>query len=223
MGLLDRPGGQLDDALVVPGPRALVVLGRRQAEQEDRGDPEIPRLARLLHGMGDRQVVDARHLPDRLAAVDAVGDEHRVDEIGDLQAGLAHEPAKGMVGPKTAHSGLRKGHNCVQRLPPGRTRPAIAPHFATVAYAVDRLGWLQFQQLCTGVLELDGGLPSSAWCGTADACRRAHSQTALGPPLTDITLPEPVLVLCAWIRADPSPLAVEATVAQLANRHPEDV
>src|SRR5450755_3395745 len=221
MGLLDRPSGQLDDALVVPGPRALVVLGRRQAEQEDRGDPEIPRLACLLHGMGDRQVVDARHLPDRLAAVDAVGDEHRVDEIGDLQAGLAHEPAKGVVGPKTAHSGLRKGHNCVQRLPPGRTCSAIAPHFAAVAYAVDRLGWLQFQQLCTGLLELDGRLPSSAWAGTADACRFVLAQDPIGPPLAAQSLPAPVLVHCAWIR-DGGTLGVEAAIAALAHRHPED-
>jgi hypothetical protein len=92
-----------------------------------------------------------------------------------------------------------------------------------VAYAVDRLGWLQFQQLCTGLLELDGGLPSSAWAGTADACRRAHSQTALGPPLSANPLPEPVLVHCAWIRPGSTSVAVEAAIAQLASRHPEDI
>ena len=92
-----------------------------------------------------------------------------------------------------------------------------------MAYAVDRLGWLQFQQLCTGLLELDGRLPSSVWAGTADACRRAHSQVPLGPPLSAIPLPEPVLVHCVWIRPGSSSMAVEAAISQLAGRHPEDI
>jgi hypothetical protein len=90
-----------------------------------------------------------------------------------------------------------------------------------VAYAVDRLGWLQFQQLCTGLLELDGRLPSSAWAGTADACRFVLAQDPIGPPLAAQSLPAPVLVHCAWIR-DGGTLGVEAAIAALAHRHPED-
>ena len=80
-GLLDRARGQLHDALVVPRARALLVLGRGQAEQQHGRDAEIRRLSGLVHGVGDRQAVDARHRLDRLAPVDAVGDEHRIDEV----------------------------------------------------------------------------------------------------------------------------------------------
>ncbi len=82
MRVLDGAGGELDDALVVPGSRALLVLARRQPEQQDGGKPELLRLAGFGYGVGDRQVVDAWHRGDRLPAVDPVGDEQRIDEIG---------------------------------------------------------------------------------------------------------------------------------------------
>ena len=43
---LDRAGGELDDALVVPRARALLVLRGRQAEQEHGRDAERGGLAR---------------------------------------------------------------------------------------------------------------------------------------------------------------------------------
>lgn len=89
-------------------------------------------------------------------------------------------------------------------------------------YALDRLGWLQFQQLCTGLLELDAGLPARAWAGHADADRRALCQTAIGPPLAATELPAPVLVHCRWVRSGTPELAVGAAVARLAAQHPED-
>ncbi|MGP0053409.1 MAG: hypothetical protein ACLPZR_31845 [Solirubrobacteraceae bacterium] len=69
-----------------------------------------------------------------------------------------------------------------------------------MAYALQRLGWLQFQQLCEGLLELDGGIPAAAWTGAADRWRTARSETPVGPPLLARELPGPVLVQCAWLR-----------------------
>ena len=76
-----------------------------------------------------------------------------------------------------------------------------------VSYALDRLGWLQFEQLCTRVAELDGGVPSGAWSGGADRCRFALCPTAIGSPLTSHRLSDPVLLQCAWIRPDGGDIA----------------
>ena len=87
---------------VVPGARALLVLGRGQPEQEHGRDPQRVRLAGLGHRVGDRQMVDAGHRRDRLAAVDAVGDEHRVDEVRRREARLADKATKSVSGPEPA-------------------------------------------------------------------------------------------------------------------------
>ncbi len=88
-------------------------------------------------------------------------------------------------------------------------------------YAFHRLGFLQFEQLCELLLELEGGVSAGAWVGEADRCRSVLSGTPLAPPLTGSIMPPPVLLQCAWIRsADWADLldAVRALVA----RRPED-
>ena len=110
MGLLDRPRRQLHDALVVPGARALLVLGGGEPEQQHGGDPELRRLARLGDRVGDREPVDAGHRRDRLAPVDPVGDEHRVDEVRGGQLRLADQAAQRVGGAQPAQAGLREGH-----------------------------------------------------------------------------------------------------------------
>ena len=82
------------DALVVPRARALLVLVRRQAEQQHARDAERRGLAGLLDGAVDREVVDARQRRDRRPPLAARDDEHRVDQVGDRQLGLAHEAAQ---------------------------------------------------------------------------------------------------------------------------------
>ena len=114
MGLLDRARGELDDPLVVPGARALLVLGGREPEQQHGGDPELRRLAGLGDRVGDRQAVDARHRLDRLAPVDAVRDEHRVDEVARLESRLADQAAERAGGAQPAQTGLREGHSLPQ-------------------------------------------------------------------------------------------------------------
>lgn len=91
-----------------------------------------------------------------------------------------------------------------------------------VAYALDRLGWLQFEQLCSRLLELDTGVPRHAWAGAADGCRHVLCGASLGPPLLPFSLPGPVLVQCAWIRPGEG-TRVPETVDRLAREHPEDL
>jgi hypothetical protein len=77
-----------------------------------------------------------------------------------------------------------------------------------VAHDLDRLGWLQFQQLCAHVLELDAGVPQTEWQGDADGTRTVVLDSGLGPPLVAAPLRDRVLVHCAWLRpGSMSPLA----------------
>jgi hypothetical protein len=114
VGLLDRARGELDDPLVIPRAGALLVLAGRQPEQQHGGDAERVRLPGLLHRVGDRQLVDARHRRDRVAPVDPVRDEHRVDEVAGVKARLAHQAPERMSGPEPAQAGLRERHQTSQ-------------------------------------------------------------------------------------------------------------
>jgi len=91
-----------------------------------------------------------------------------------------------------------------------------------MGYSFDRLGFLQFEQLCASLLEQQGGIDAGAWSGEADRCRSVLSGAALAPPLTRAALPAPVLVQCAWVRDGGWRAAVEAVDTLVADR-PEDV
>jgi hypothetical protein len=81
-----------------------------------------------------------------------------------------------------------------------------------MTYALDRLGWLQFQQLCAHVLELDAGVPPDAWQGDADRTRTATLDCGVGPPLLSAPLRDRVLVHCVWLApgsVEPIPDALE--------------
>jgi hypothetical protein len=91
-----------------------------------------------------------------------------------------------------------------------------------VTYALDRLGWLQFQQLCAHVLELDAGVPPDAWQGDADRTRTATLDVGLGPPLLDAPLRDRVLVHCVWL-APGSMEPIAAALTQLSVQELEDL
>ena len=118
VSLLDRAGRQLHDAVIVVRARALGVFGRGDPEQQHGGDAELGSAARLNHGRGDREPVDPGQRPDRLAPIQPLGHEQRVDEIGRGELGLAHEPAQLARGPQPAHAGLWKGHDASEDTPP---------------------------------------------------------------------------------------------------------
>jgi hypothetical protein len=91
-----------------------------------------------------------------------------------------------------------------------------------VAYALDRMGWLHFEQLCAALFELEGGVPPLAWAGGADRCRSVLSGTRVGPPLLKVAIPEPVLVHCVWVRDGQRQRLLDA-VDRLVAERPEDV
>jgi hypothetical protein len=91
-----------------------------------------------------------------------------------------------------------------------------------MGYVLDRLGWLQFEQLCTRLVELECGVSYQAWAGAADRCRFALSDGPIGPPLAAYGLPAPVLMHCAWIRPQ-ADVGVAATIDRLAAEHAEEL
>ncbi len=133
VGVLERPDGQLDHALVVVGAgRALVLLGR-QAEQQHRRHAGGVGGARLLDQVRDRQPVDARHRPDRRALVRAQLHEVGLDQVRRGQLGLADHAAQQAGAAQAPHAGGGEGHRIESRqtgsAPPasGRRSPRTAP------------------------------------------------------------------------------------------------
>ena len=80
------------------------------AEEQDGGDAERVGLAGLGDGARDREPVDAGHGADRSAAVEALLDEERQDEVAGIQPRLAHEVAQHRRGAQAAQARLREGH-----------------------------------------------------------------------------------------------------------------
>jgi hypothetical protein len=91
-----------------------------------------------------------------------------------------------------------------------------------VSYDLDRLGWLQFQELCAHVLELDAGVQPAMWEGDADQCRFTIADVGLGPPLLPTPMRDRVLVQCAWLRPG-SPAPVVMALETLATEHPDEL
>ncbi len=91
-----------------------------------------------------------------------------------------------------------------------------------MGYAFDRLGFLQFEQLCATLLEQQGAIDAEAWSGEADHCRSVLSAAGLAPPLTPCALPAPVLTHCVWTRENGWTAALDA-IAMLATERPEDI
>lgn len=100
--------------------------------------------------------------------------------------------------------------------------PAAGDTYPIGTYALDRLGWLQFEQLCARLLEREARIPQADWMGSADRCRHVLSEAALGPPLLEFELPAPVLIQCAWIRPDAGD-SVNRVVERIAEQQPKDV
>jgi hypothetical protein len=70
-------------------------------------------------------------------------------------------------------------------------------------YALEELGWLQFQQLCDLVLELEAQVAPSEWSGEADRTRRVELAHDLALPSLGLIVTGPVRVQAAWDRQNP--------------------
>jgi hypothetical protein len=71
------------------------------------------------------------------------------------------------------------------------------------AYALEDLGWLQFQQLCDLVLELEAQVPRSAWEGETDRRRRVELENGVALATLGLAVRGPVHVDAIWDRSDP--------------------
>jgi hypothetical protein len=91
-----------------------------------------------------------------------------------------------------------------------------------VGYALERMGWFHFEQLCAALLELESDVAPLAWSGGSDRCRAVLSGTPLAPPLLRRRAPEPVLLLCSWVRTG-RPSGLLASVDRLLEERSEDV
>ena len=91
-----------------------------------------------------------------------------------------------------------------------------------VGYALERMGWFHFEQLCAALLELESDVAPLAWAGGSDGCRAVLSGTPLAPPLLTRRAPEPVLLVCSWVRSG-RPSGLLASVDRLLDERSEDV
>src|SRR3954452_8722603 len=111
--LLDRTHRELGHALVVVGTRAELVLDGGHAEDHHRGHTELERLAGLLDRRVDRHPIHARHRLDRRPGLLPELHEHRIDEVGRSELGLADQAAKRAGCAQSPHSGRWKRHSCL--------------------------------------------------------------------------------------------------------------
>ena len=84
-----------------------------------------------------------------------------------------------------------------------------------VGYALDRLGWLQFEQLASLVLETDAGLSGLSWRGRAYRDRVALIDEPVVLSGSAIRVKEPFIVAVAWVR---DRLSLERRQAELVSQ-----
>jgi hypothetical protein len=88
------------DAVGAGRTAAARILALRDAEEEDRGYPEIGQAAALLRRPIDGQLGHARHRVDRLLDAPARHDEQRLHELFDRDTRLAHEAPERLAPPQ---------------------------------------------------------------------------------------------------------------------------
>ena len=72
-------------------------------------------------------------------------------------------------------------------------------------YRLDELGWLQFDRLCSLVLEVDTGLRGLQWSGRSDIARTARVDGSITLQDRGHRLGGPVTVAGIWVRDAPAP------------------
>ena len=131
-----RPQGAdraLGDTVRVPGFRPIegLLLQRGDREQCQRRNTQLDPMLGFLEQQVDGQTLDARHRRHGFAAVFAVEDEHRQDQIIDAQAMLTHQAAGEVITTVATQTGGREqtvgGGNAHGRLqsPHGRASVTV--------------------------------------------------------------------------------------------------
>ncbi len=74
-----------------------------------------------------------------------------------------------------------------------------------LSYRLDQLGWLQFERMCSLLLEAEAGASDPSWLGHADKGRVALLGGPVTLPAAAIRLQGPVTVAVVWVADDRSP------------------
>ncbi len=82
------------------------------------------------------------------------------------------------------------------------------------AYRLDELGWLQFERVCSLLLEADAGLSDLSWLGHADTGRVAQVEAPVVLTVEGIRLQGPVTVAVVWVADDEPPGRRRETLAR---------
>jgi hypothetical protein len=92
---------------------------------------------------------------------------------------------------------------------------------ASSSYRLDELGWLQFERVCSLLLEADAGLSDLSWMGHADRARVAPVEGPIVLASDGIRLEGPATVVVVWVAEDESParrvLSLAARVVALGS------
>lgn len=70
------------------------------------------------------------------------------------------------------------------------------------SYRLSELGWLQFDRLCSLVLEAETGIGAIEWSGQSDVGRTATIKRSVRLPSWSVTLAGPVTAVTVWIPGD---------------------
>ena len=91
------------------------------------------------------------------------------------------------------------------------------------SYRLDELGWLQFERVCSLVLEADAGLSDLGWLGHVDTGRVALVEEPVVVADQGIRLACPVTVAVVWVREDESVTRRLSTLAERVSALPSDL
>ena len=117
VGLLERPYRKLDDALLVVGAGAGLVLGGGYAEQQHGPDSGREDLLAFGDQLGDRQPLHAWHRGNLLAHAFAGNHEQRLDQVRRRYVGLADQVAERLRAAQPPHPRGGKAHRANSRSP----------------------------------------------------------------------------------------------------------
>ena len=91
------------------------------------------------------------------------------------------------------------------------------------SYRLDELGWLQFERVCSLVLEADAGLSDLGWLGHSDTGRVALVEEPVVVGDQGIRLAGPVTVAVVWVREDESLTRRLSALAERVSALPSDL
>jgi len=88
---------------------------------------------------------------------------------------------------------------------------------------LDQVGWLQFERLCSLVLEAEAGLTDLGWLGHADTGRVALVEKPEVVALGGLRLEGPVTVAVVWVRQNDSPVLRQIDLVKRLSALPSEL